>query len=294
MPIEQIQLKNGQKYPVSPAYREPVVPGNAMDYPFAYDADAQGQGSLTITVTVGGSTVQEDSYPLMPLTEHEFTSAELAAMSAAGNSSLGRFCIGDAMVTDTNALMGLFLAMNGVEPSGSFEDLPGAVAAMSITNYVFGIASFDAAASVSEAISGTVEGYPAEITAAVTAPAAGSYYVPNWPPAMLEGLSGTVSVCSFELDARFYGHGINVVNNHLMAALLRAGTTVNLTTFPAVEAKLLQNVQSGRPVAFVFGIDYRVPISGESSGNTYNWHFTDGGTLTYSSLAHTLTYTAGS
>ena len=294
MPIEQIQLKNGQKYPVSPAYREPVVPGNAMDYPFAYDAEAQGQGSLTITVTVGGSTVQEDSFPLMPLTEHEFTSAELAAMSAAGNSSLGRFYIGDAMVADTNVLIGLFLAMNGVVPSGSFEDLPGAVAAMSIANYVFGVASFDAAASVSEAISGTAGGYPAEITAAVIVPAAGSYYVPLCSPSIREGLGGTVSVCSFELDARFYGHGIDVVNNYLLAAQLQGGASVDLTAFPAVEAKLLHNARSGRPIALVFGMDYRVPISGESSGDSYGWHFADGGTMTYSSLAHTLTYTAGS
>lgn len=54
MSIEIVKLKNGNEYPLSPAYRTPIVAGTPLEYPFAYDAEAEGTGSLTIVTTPTG------------------------------------------------------------------------------------------------------------------------------------------------------------------------------------------------------------------------------------------------
>ena len=54
MSIEIVKLKNGNEYPLSPAYRTPIVAGSPLEYPFAYDAEAEGTGSLTIVTTSSG------------------------------------------------------------------------------------------------------------------------------------------------------------------------------------------------------------------------------------------------
>lgn len=55
MSIEIVKLKNGDEYPLSPAYRTPIVTGTPLEYPFAYDAEAEGTGSITIVTTSSGS-----------------------------------------------------------------------------------------------------------------------------------------------------------------------------------------------------------------------------------------------
>lgn len=297
MSIEIVKLKNGNEYPLSPAYRAPIVAGTPLEYSFEYNSTAVGTeevGSLTIVTTpeVGEPTTQ--TFTLFPLIEDRaLTSAELAAVSAKGDSMLGEFVIEDAAIMDTNTLVDMFMLLNDVDMNGAtFSGLPGSVAAMSISSQVFTVVSI----SDSDGLSGSDTETGASVSVTVTAqvPAAGTYWATTVPSEALGGLQGTVSTCTFQLDPRYYGGGVIKICNWLLAAQLQTGQAVNLQGFPRIEEKLIAASLRGIPLAIYFGFGYVMGVSGELYNGDYHWSLANGGTLTFDQTAHTLAYTAGS
>ena len=302
MSIEIVKLKNGDEYPLSPAYRTPIVAEVPLEYPFAYDLEAEGTGSLTLVTEFNGQEVARNEFTLFPLTSRVQTSDELAAISARGESMLGEFVIEDAAVMDTNTLVDMFMLLNGVSMNDSFGGLPGSIAAMSIGQEVFTIASLGSAvtpgASDTESGETTIDGQTVsvDVTATVTVPEAGTYWSTTVPSNMLAGLQGEVSACTYQLDPRYYGGGIMKICNWLLAAQLLEGQAVSLLAFPRVEEKLLAAARRGIPLAIWLGMAYQMGVGGEQFNGSagYQWALANGGTLTFNASAHTLVYTAGS
>lgn len=294
-PIKNIQLKNGSKYPVSPAYRAPIIDGDneygPTDYPFAYEESPTGAGSFQIVTSVGDAPVNTKTYVLYPISDHEFSQTEFAGMSLEGSSNGVEAVATDPMISDPNTLVSMLMADNGVMMSAAFSGLAGDVACFSIGNYVLGVVSFDAAGTTTDTEAGDSSGTPVNVTATITVPAAGSYwmYTANTPA----GISGTITVGKYTLDRRYYNGGIVTINNVLLGLLLSTGTAQSITPFPSVEEKLIA-AATGIPLAICFGVDYFVAVSKGVNGGLITWRFADGSTLAYHQTNHTLTYTAGS
>lgn len=327
-PIRNIQLKNGSKYPVSPAYRAPIIDGNneygPMDYVISPES-ATATGIFRMTISAGGSKLEENAFTIYKFTDDILTQTEIsnihARFSATNLTWLGTtpiIDVDDPFTGTTNDLAGLFATSGGVVLDGALTGLPGNAGAVMAIQIGIGVVSIPEALSteVTATQTGKIEDDGDEITVDIevgiggsidqseqrqTLPA-GTYWVVPMSDSTVSnmGVSAEVSICDYMLDRRYVGDTSIVINNYFVTAQLLMGIAVDLTKFPSLEKKLTTGAIRGeRLVAWLF--KEGSPAIAQSTAVMYNqrnsgtagWEFFDGSRLVYSASNHTLTYTAG-
>lgn len=303
MPIKNIQLKNGSKYPVGEAYKEPITDGKDVDFPFEYDAEAAGTGSIVMTVVPqGASEGQSESFTMYPLTDTDFSASELAAASAdasfTNSGQRATIFLDDPIVLDMNAYC-LFYLQNMqsdvvVDSGQAFSGLPGNVAC-AINGIGFAVMSFGAAASsVQSSVTGTIDvqgtSVPVTITVTVTAPKKGSYWVVPIPDLSSYEPAGIVHVCTWNFERFYTGLPVAAITNGLAIELMQASGGLDLTLCPSLETKVRTAWYGGMPLAISLYNEFAMSVGMASRV----WTFANGDTITYNPTTHKLTYTAAS
>lgn len=285
MQIRNIQLKNGTRHPIGEAYREPIVAGRDIETTFTADgSDTSGCSTVSLAVEADGSSVSENTLYLFPIADTVYSSAELANISSKIEVLGHTIFFSDGFIGDGNTIAEMFALTKGIVMNSHFSGIAGTFSAGSNSSMggSFAVASFSSSGTTTDTQSATYEDSPVSVTATVSVPAAGTYILVGISASVLSNItfSGTISVCKWMLDPRYYNFGVVATTNSLFMEMLVSNGSLNLDLFPAIKEKL------------IFAMDNMLPIwiSGALSVSYNNgWTFANEDTLTVSISENTAT-----
>lgn len=290
--IERIRLKNGDEYPVSPAYREPAVSGD-FEFPISYDGSADTPDG-TIVLAAANLTL-----PVVRFTDEVLTAAQLRKLSldAAGQGVNTDTAVAqydgpvwdNVLNTDLNAVLSLLVST-----------MMGAPVTVSVAGLTADCAVLDGdllCAAIAFPSGGTWTDSTLGIS--VTASGAGTYLALVTVDAASCTLEGTLTAAEYVFDERYApGQYVRVISGVIYTQLLAAGS-LDLTAYPNISARL--EAAGAHAVPLQFGHPGRAALltqfqrdMAESGGiwttTVYSW--TNGATtLTYTIATKTLTMT---
>lgn len=289
MSIKYVELSNGSKYPIGYSTIEPVVSGKAVEYPIDMSIVASPDGSLSIDVAGNITTVP--AYLLTTATT--FTADEIAAMhlSVTNGGVTGEFDY--PYVTDINGLVAWFLASQSITLDSPFTTFTESCGMMGIGGA--GLSLLSVPSPIARTEQQTIMSGGATVTLTGNLPTAGTYWLVDVDPTVLQSPSGTLIVGDFDFDRRFTGTKSIVLTNKMLIDEIDSGT-VDLTSYPKLQSDLQVARQMGYPVTiYVHKSSNVVTLTSVMlQPSARKWTFYDGSTLTANSGFTTLTYTAAS
>lgn len=234
MALEYV-LVGGTKYPLSPAWREPIIPGHEMDYPVDINT-ATEENPASITITEG---VEALPFQFYKFTDTVLSGEELAALSGTLTMTADTGSAEDEPIHNYGSaalseFLNFFISMLSGAPV-AFNGLEQDAANLCAGGEKLSVIAFPQ--------SGTFHDTTGAVT--VEVPAAGTY-LGLFGNMTDYTLSGTVTVAKYHFDTRHTGEQIPVLTFGMIeaGALMGTGTggTLDLTCYANLSEVLKKNM----------------------------------------------------
>lgn len=248
MPIENVRLKSGVEYPVSPAYREAALNASVEDWAITFDG--------SVDTPDGGITLASLSttMPMYRFTNDVLTEAQLQllTMKAQGNAlnfdlifaQFNSVAWENVMSADINTITSLLLSI--ISGSSVSVNLSGLVANGAVLDgdLMCVAIAFESAGAWQDSTLGIT----------VNVSQAGTYLLMCTPNTVSCVINGTISSAKYMFDNRYFqGQIVSIISGLIYSLLqtqLQSGSPLNLTYYPNVLAKLKFAGEHAVPIIF--------------------------------------------